>query len=309
MIPLLEVILPVFLIIGFGFTVAKIGWFTSSSVDGVMLFTQRFAIPCLLFSAMATIEIDNHFNFSLLLSYFSPSLIAFIFGALIGRIILKYPLEKCVVIGFCCLYSNALLLGLPIMEQAYGAHSLGPNYAIIAINTPFCYALGIIVMEFVKGRGSGFLSTVNKASTGIISNILVLSILLGLLVNISDIFIPNVVNTSIELFVKAAIPAAIFGLGGVLARYKLRSDFLPIICITVIALLAKPYFGLYFSKIADLDKNSIRAVVLTLGMAPGLNAFIFANMYNTGTRIATTSIIVSTALSIITLSYWLGKLV
>ena len=164
-------------------------------------------------------------------------------------------------------------------------------------------------MEFVKGRGSGFLSTVNKASTGIISNILVLSILLGLLVNISDIFIPNVVNTSIELFVKAAIPAAIFGLGGVLARYKLRSDFLPIICITVIALLAKPYFGLYFSKIADLDENSIRAVVLTLGMAPGLNAFIFANMYNTGTRIATTSIIVSTALSIITLSYWLGKLV
>ena len=79
MIPLLEVILPVFLIIGFGFTVAKIGWFTSSSVDGVMLFTQRFAIPCLLFSAMATIEIDDHFNFSLLLSYFSPSLIAFIF--------------------------------------------------------------------------------------------------------------------------------------------------------------------------------------------------------------------------------------
>jgi hypothetical protein len=305
---LIEVILPVFLIIGIGFIAAKLKWLPSTAVDGVMLFTQRFAIPCLLFNAMANIEISNYFNFLLIISYFTPSLIGFFLGILISRYLLKYSLEKSVVIGFCCLYSNSLMLGLPIMEQAYGTNSLGPNYAIIALNTPFCYVTGIIFMEFVKGRGNGFTSTVGKAVKGIFNNILVLSILLGVLVNVLEVIIPTTIDNAVNIIIKAAIPTAIFGLGGVLARYKVNSDILPVLVIAFIALLMKPSLGFYLGEYNQLDKNSIRAVVLTAAMAPGLNAYIFANMYNTGTKIAATSVLFSTALSVFTLWYWLGAL-
>jgi malonate transporter len=305
---LIEVILPVFLIIGIGFIAAKLKWLPSTAVDGVMLFTQRFAIPCLLFNAMANIEISNYFNFLLIISYFTPSLISFFLGILISRYLLKYSLEKSVVIGFCCLYSNSLMLGLPIMEQAYGTNSLGPNYAIIALNTPFCYVTGIIFMEFVKGRGNGFTSTVGKAVKGIFNNILVLSILLGVLVNVLEVIIPTTIDNAVNIIIKAAIPTAIFGLGGVLARYKVNGDILPVLVIAFIALLMKPSLGFYLGEYNQLDKNSIRAVVLTAAMAPGLNAYIFANMYNTGTKIAATSVLFSTALSVFTLWYWLGAL-
>tara|TARA_B110000305_G_C19368578_1_gene603234 strand:- start:64 stop:993 length:930 start_codon:yes stop_codon:yes gene_type:complete len=305
---LIEVILPVFLIIGIGFIAAKLKWLPSTAVDGVMLFTQRFAIPCLLFNAMANIEISNYFNFLLIISYFTPSLISFFLGILISRYLLKYSLEKSVVIGFCCLYSNSLMLGLPIMEQAYGTNSLGPNYAIIALNTPFCYVTGIIFMEFVKGRGNGFTSTVGKAVKGIFNNILVLSILLGVLVNVLEVIIPTTIDNAVNIIIKAAIPTAIFGLGGVLARYKVNGDILPVLVIAFIALLMKPSLGFYLGEYNQLDKDSIRAVVLTAAMAPGLNAYIFANMYNTGTKIAATSVLFSTALSVFTLWYWLGAL-
>jgi malonate transporter len=305
---LIEVILPVFLIIGIGFIAAKLKWLPSTAVDGVMLFTQRFAIPCLLFNAMANIEISNYFNFLLIMSYFTPSLIGFFLGILISRYLLKYSLEKSVVIGFCCLYSNSLMLGLPIMEQAYGTNSLGPNYAIIALNTPFCYVTGIIFMEFVKGRGNGFTSTVGKAVKGIFNNILVLSILLGVLVNVLEVIIPTTIDNAVNIIIKAAIPTAIFGLGGVLARYKVNGDILPVLVIAFIALLMKPSLGFYLGEYNQLDKDSIRAVVLTAAMAPGLNAYIFANMYNTGTKIAATSVLFSTALSVFTLWYWLGAL-
>ena len=305
---LIEVILPVFLIIGIGFIAAKLKWLPSTAVDGVMLFTQRFAIPCLLFNAMANIEISNYFNFLLIISYFTPSLISFFLGILISRYLLKYSLEKSVVIGFCCLYSNSLMLGLPIMEQAYGTNSLGPNYAIIALNTPFCYVTGIIFMEFVKGRGNGFTLTVGKAVKGIFNNILVLSILLGVLVNVLEVIIPTTIDNAVNIIIKAAIPTAIFGLGGVLARYKVNGDILPVLVIAFIALLMKPSLGFYLGEYNQLDKDSIRAVVLTAAMAPGLNAYIFANMYNTGTKIAATSVLFSTALSVFTLWYWLGAL-
>ena len=305
---LIEVILPVFLIIGIGFIAAKLKWLPSTAVDGVMLFTQRFAIPCLLFNAMANIEISNYFNFLLIISYFTPSLIGFFLGILISRYLLKYSLEKSVVIGFCCLYSNSLMLGLPIMEQAYGTNSLGPNYAIIALNTPFCYVTGIIFMEFVKGRGNGFTSTIGKAVKGIFNNILVLSILLGVLVNVLEVIIPTTIDNAVNIIIKAAIPTAIFGLGGVLARYKVNGDILPVLVIAFIVLLMKPSLGFYLGEYNQLDKDSIRAVVLTAAMAPGLNAYIFANMYNTGTKIAATSVLFSTALSVFTLWYWLGAL-
>jgi predicted permease len=305
---LIEVILPVFLIIGIGFIAAKLKWLPSTAVDGVMLFTQRFAIPCLLFNAMANIEISNYFNFLLIISYFTPSLIGFFLGILISRYLLKYSLEKSVVIGFCCLYSNSLMLGLPIMEQAYGTNSLGPHYAIIALNTPFCYVTGIIFMEFVKGRGNGFTSTIGKAVKGIFNNILVLSILLGVLVNVLEVIIPTTIDNAVNIIIKAAIPTAIFGLGGVLARYKVNGDILPVLVIAFIALLMKPSLGFYLGEYNQLDKDSIRAVVLTAAMAPGLNAYIFANMYNTGTKIAATSVLFSTALSVFTLWYWLGAL-
>ena len=44
-----------------------------------------------------------------------------IFGA---RLFFKREWEDCVAIGFCCLFSNSILLGLPIMERAYGEGSL-----------------------------------------------------------------------------------------------------------------------------------------------------------------------------------------
>ena len=163
-------------------------------------------------------------------------------------------------------------------------------------------------MEFVKGRGNGFTSTVGKAVKGIFNNILVLSILLGVLVNVLEVIIPTTIDNAVNIIIKAAIPTAIFGLGGVLARYKVNGDILPVLVIAFIALLMKPSLGFYLGEYNQLDKNSLRAVVLTAAMAPGLNAYIFANMYNTGTKIAATSVLFSTALSVFTLWYWLGAL-
>lgn len=46
---LFDVILPVFLIIGFGYLVAWRKMFSEVGVDGLMRFAQNFAVPVLLF--------------------------------------------------------------------------------------------------------------------------------------------------------------------------------------------------------------------------------------------------------------------
>jgi Predicted permeases len=152
---LLNVVLPVFLLIGFGYLVCWRGLLSSSAIDGVMTFAQNVAIPCLLFRAIWTLDLDENFTAPLLISFYSGSLTCFVTGLFGARYIFKRGWEDSVAIGFCCLFANSVLLGLAITERAYGADALAANYAIIALHSPFCYGLGITVMEFVRARATG----------------------------------------------------------------------------------------------------------------------------------------------------------
>ena len=48
------------------------------------------------------------------------------------------------------MFSNGVLLGLPISELAFGAQSLFINYTIIIGHAPFCYLVGITLIEVGK---------------------------------------------------------------------------------------------------------------------------------------------------------------
>ena len=80
---LLDVILPVFLVIGFGYIAVWRGLFPESGVDALMKFSQHFAIPCLLFSAITNLDLSSSFDSRLtvvasinihILTYFTPTM-------------------------------------------------------------------------------------------------------------------------------------------------------------------------------------------------------------------------------------------
>jgi predicted permease len=70
---LLEVTLPVFLVLAAGYAAVWRGVFSDQNVDALMRFTQNFAIPCLLFSAISTLDLKATFDWRLLVSYYSGS--------------------------------------------------------------------------------------------------------------------------------------------------------------------------------------------------------------------------------------------
>lgn len=305
---LLDVILPVFLVIGFGYVAVWRGLFANEWVDGLMKFTQNFAIPCLLFRAISTLELNQEFDFALLSSFYVGATTGFILGILGARLLFRRAWEDSIAIGFCCLFSNSLLLGLPITERAYGAGALAANYAIIAMHSPFCYLLGIGTMEIVKNRGSGVLATVSRIFKSLLSNALVLGILLGFLVNITGLPIPGVINDALDLMIRAALPAALFGLGGVLYRYRPEGDLKAITYVVAISLIIHPVVVWMMGKSLGLSTAQFRSAVLTAAMAPGINSYIFANMYGVAKRVAASSVLLGTAASILTVSVWLTLL-
>ncbi len=305
---LIEVILPVFLVLGFGYVAVWRGLFSDSGVDGLMKFTQNFAIPCLLFRAISTLDLSASFDLRLLVSFYTGASAGFLAGLLGARFLFRRPWMDSVAIGFATLFSNSVLLGLPITERAYGASALGPNFAIVAFHAPFCYAVGVTAMEIAQAQRQGLLRTLGSVLRSMARNALVIGITLGLVVNLTGIILPGTLLSAIDMMVRAALPAALFGLGGVLVRYRPEGDLKTVAYICLVSLVLHPALVWVMGRALSLDQGQFRSAVLTAAMAPGVNTYVFANMYGVARRVAASAVLIATGVSLLTVWVWLGLL-
>lgn len=305
---LVEVILPVFLVIGFGYVAVWRGLFPENATDALMVFTQKFAIPCLLFSAIASLDLETSLQPTLLLSFYAGATISFSAATIGARLIFKRDWEDSVAIGFIGLFSNSVLLGLPITERAYGSDALAANYIIVAFHAPFCYALGITVMEVVRAKGSSSAVLVKKVLNAMFRNALIIGISAGFIVNIFDISLPGVFTDALDLMIRAALPAALFGLGGVLYRYRPEGDMRTIAYVLAMSMIVHPAMVWIIGSVSGLSQDAFRSAVLTAAMAPGVNTYLFADMYGRARRVAASSVLFGTAGSILTIWVWLAVL-
>lgn len=305
---LLDVILPVFAVIGFGYVAVWRGWFSEGGVDGMISFTQNFALPALLFRAISTLDLGQNFDLSLLVSFYTGSATGFAVGLLGGRYLFGRDWEDAVAIGFTCLFANSLMLGLAMTERAYGSDALQANYAIVAIHSPFCYGLGITAMEIARARGTPARALPGTVLRAMFRNALVIGILLGFAVNLTGAPVPKMIDGAVDLLVRAAIPCALFGMGGVLYRYRPDGDFRIIAFVCAVSLILHPSVTWMMGTLNKLPTESFRSAVLTAAMAPGINAYVFANMYGRARRVAASSVLIATALSIGTIWVWLHLL-
>ena len=305
---LLDVILPVFLVIGMGYAAARARLFGPEAVDALMRYAQNFAAPTLLFTSIARLDLAATFQPALFLSFYLAAFASFFTAFAAAILLFRRPVTDATAIGFVALFSNSLLLGVPITERAYGTEALAGNFAIIAIHSPLFYGFGIALMEWARTRGQGLsgAALLRQIVTAIFSQPLVLGITAGFAVNLSGLPLPGVAWSAIDMIAGTAIPTALFGLGGVLLRYRPDGDFRIIAMLTACSLILHPALTYALGRLVfDLDTAGLRSAVMTAAMAPGVNAYIFANLYGVGKRVAASTVLIATALSIATIWIWL----
>lgn len=77
---------------------------------------------------------------------------------------------------------------------------------------------------------------------------------------------------AVDMMVRAALPAALFGLGGVLLRYRPEGDRATILMVCAASLLIHPAVTWALGRLFGLDDAAMRSAVMTGAMAPGVNA-------------------------------------
>ncbi|GKY88112.1 AEC family transporter [Sinisalibacter aestuarii] len=305
---LIEVILPVFLVIGFGYGANKLLKVDSALFEYLMKYAQAFAFPVLLFRGISRLHLGETFDPMMLTAFYTGVTLSFVAGLLGAHYLFRRPWPDSVAVAFATAFSNGGLLGLPITERAYGADALGYNFAIIAFHAPFVYMLSVTAMEIVRAGGRSAGATMLSVARSMIRNPFIIGIGSGALFNASGLPMPAPVASTIDMVAASAIPAALFALGGILAAYRPEGDLKLVIWISAISLLFHPAVVWLLSHGFALGTGPTRSAVLMASMAPGVNAYVFANMYGTAKRTAATAVLVGTAASIVTVWGWLWVL-
>jgi len=306
---LLAIVLPVFLVVASGYATVRLKAFPDEGVNYLMRFTTGLAVPCLLFKGMYDLELGASMRLDHLVSFYAAALACFAGVGLISRYLLRRRPGEAVSVGFSAMFGNSVLLGIPIMQRAYDEAALNAMFALIAFHAPIFYAVGIFAMEMLKKGGAGALGALVRTAKAIIGNPLLIGLALGLACNLGGLPLPDALYEAVAMMGRAALPVALFGLGGVLTRYALRSEIGEALLISVFALVVRPGLAwLLSAHLFGLPEPFVRAAVLMAAMPPGVNGYVFAAMYDRAVGTAASAVILGTVLSLATITFWLALL-
>jgi len=302
---IINIVAPVFLFLIAGYLSVKTRLTSDMVIDGVMRFASVVAVPCLLFHATLTIDLNTAYDWRVLVAYYASAISCFLLAIISTQKLFNRRPGEAVAVGFSTLYFNLVLLGVPITERAFGEEGMLLAITLISIHGVVGYFIGILVMEGVRADGRTFAQTLIVAFGAMFKNPFMIGLILGFAVNIAGLQLPQMLLDFINMLKQAALPCALFGLGGILVRYKLNNNLKEAGYLSAIGLLLHPILAFLFCVLVGLDSLGRNVVVLMAAMPAGVNAYLFAQLYSRGVGTAANTVLLGTALSVLTISAWL----
>jgi predicted permease len=304
----LDVVVPVFGVVALGYLVGAFRWLDSAAVRGLSLYVFNIAIPLLLFQAMATVTLPEFIPWRYLLAYYSCALGFFLACLGLGWRLMKQPLSEASVFAFGCSYGNFIPLGIPLVLTAFGDRATTPLFLMVALQAPLFFPLMIFLQESVR-RGSGHSTSGYPVLKSIFANQYLIGIGLGIALNLVDFAMPAPITDIIDLIGRSAVPCALFALGASLSSYPIGGVLGRVALMVVIKNGLFPLVVWWVAAYGlDLAPLWQAVMVLMAALPVGINTYLFAERYQSGVALGGSGVVLSTAVSIVTISFILSML-
>ncbi|RUT31244.1 AEC family transporter [Arsenicitalea aurantiaca] len=309
MFDILNVVAPVFALMALGYFAVRHKLYPASGVAGLVAFVNNFATPCLLFNAMLTVDFGTAFMPGLILPFYFGAIVSLAVGAIIAVRIFKRRPGEGVSAGFSAMFTNTVLVGVPILQRAYGDEAMPIVYSIVALHAPVLISLSMVIMELVRRDGTSLGGTLLIATKRVVMNPLLWGVAAGLAFNALGITLIEPAEAVVTMLAMAVFPAALFGLGGALNAYRLADNWTQALAMSILKLIVQPAIAwVIMVPMLGVDPDLARYAVLLAAMPAGINVYVFATYYNRAVDVATNTILISTVASVVTVPIWLALL-
>ncbi len=300
---LLAISLPFFGLVFCGYGARRSNLLPETAVAGLNAFVFWFALPALLFYKLATTPDVGGFDFRLIIAYSGAGLVCYLLAAVIGRSFFGARLGECGIQGMAAAYPNVGYMGLPLVIQIWGDSALGPAIMILITDTLLLFTLTTLLLEADTGKPTTILATLTRVVRGLSRNPLLVAALLGVVWWQLRLPLPLPIANLLGLLAAAAAPCALFALGATLVGQPISDDKTEVAVLVFLKLVAHPFLaGLFAAELMHLDPFLVRLAVVEASLPSAANVFVLATVYGRRPRRASTVVLVSTAIAVVTVS-------
>lgn len=309
MFAILLIIAPLFGVIACGYIVGRTRLISDEGIRGLTTFVFYVAIPLLLVRTVGRNELPSVGELGILFAYYGGCMLMFVSANLIGRLVFKLSIGEGAVMGMGTMYSNIILLGLPLVHAIYGDAGMLPMTLIASFPTILLVPPVIFMIEIGRG-GRGNLSRLLWTSvTSTLRNPIILGMAAGIFLSLTGIKLPGVIDRFVTLVASGAPSCALFAVGASLAQGRIAGNLVESFTITFLKLCVMPVVvWLLASRVVGLDSMWTTVATVTAALPSGANVFITARTFDTYAARACSATIISTALSVVTLTILLAML-
>lgn len=211
--------LPIWLMIGLGFLAVRTGYFDGAHIAALGQFTLKVALIALIVQAIA-LPREGGLNLPFMAAYAAAALATMGLGFAALRWAMGRSSVEAWVLAMGMGNSNSGFLGLPIAVLVFGEAG-GQVFAMtMTVENALTLPFALVMASAAAGQGGSLGVLLAQAARRVVTNPLIVAVALALLWRATGLTLPMPAQRTITAVAAAALPVALFVIGGTVARMR-----------------------------------------------------------------------------------------
>ncbi len=299
--PVLAALLPVVILIAIGFIAGRAGLMSANSVKELSKLVFTIFLPPMLFRTMVNVHPENLQGRPLLAYVMGMALMYAVMFFAAGRN------RRAAVLGLAASYSNTVMIGIALIQFAYGEQGVAVLLALIAVHSLIMLSLATVVLELVtlkeiSGDKAHPVQIMAMSIWNTLKQPMIFPIILGLLYAQTGFGIPAVIDKPLQLLGNAFSPLAVILVGIMLAATRVGEHLRMALCLSMLKNFAHPLIVAFVGLALGLSGLPLAVMIVTAALPIGANVFLFAQRYETALPEVTAAVAVSSAVALVSVA-------
>lgn len=300
MLPIFLKVLPFFGLIGLGWWAGRVKFFSPEATAYLTKFVFYFALSAMLFRLSANLSLAGIWDTRFAAAYLSACTVVYLLAFAVARR-RGVTVEEAAVEAQVAVIGNTGFLGVPMLVVLLGAGATPSILLVLAIDLIVFSSVITLIMTW-RRQGVMGPRVVGVLTLGLVKNPMILSMTLGFLWSATGWPVPGPVNEFLAILGAAATPGALFAIGASLAT-KSAERMAVAAWLSVCKLVLHPAAAALAAFVVfrvDPDRAGVMVAAAALPVAG--NVYILAQHYGVAPQRVSAAILISTAVSIVTVS-------
>ncbi len=295
----LNVVLPVFFVMGAGIFLRHKKIIDKRFVDTSMQLVFRVCLPAMLFTKVSqneALRATYTENIRLLVFVFIGIVCIFFLSRAAAFFIKNRQSRGAFVQG--SFRSNYVIIGYSILSQLFGDAIVGKMALLVMMIIPVYNILAILALSQTEEKLS--FHSVKRLITAIVTNPLIIGIALGFLVLLLQIKLPPILSDSIDMLGAIATPLGVLAIGASLDFSQLKA-VKPSLLAVFLKLIFFPAIATALALQMGFSYMDTALIFIIFGSPTAISSFAMTAVLKGDSQLSANIIILSTALSVGTL--------